>query len=91
MGYSNLSYITDFPVDCIKIDRSFIGKLPEAGPVVRLILALARQIGASTVAEGVETEAQAEWLMAQACDEAQGFLFHRPMPFDALLEVLKDQ
>ena len=88
VGYSNLSYISDFPVDCIKIDRSFIGKLPEAGPVIRLILALARQIGACTVAEGVETAEQANWLLAQACDQAQGFLFHPPMPVDDLMAAV---
>ena len=88
VGYSNLSYISKFPVDCIKIDRSFIGDLPAAGPVVRLILALARQIGASTVAEGVETVEQADWLANQDCTQAQGFLFHRPMPLDELSRLL---
>ncbi|MGR3515128.1 MAG: putative bifunctional diguanylate cyclase/phosphodiesterase [Paracoccaceae bacterium] len=84
VGYSNLSYVSTFPVNCIKIDRSFISQLPASGPVIGLILALARQIGARTVAEGVETEDQAAWLAAQTCDEAQGFWFHRPMPLDAL-------
>ena len=88
VGYSNLSYVSAFPVDCIKIDRSFISQLPASGPVIGLILALARQIGARTVAEGVETLDQAEWLAAQTCDEAQGFLFHRPMPLDDLKRLL---
>lgn len=78
VGYSNLSYISEFPVHCIKIDRSFINQLPASGPVVRLILTLARQIGASTVAEGVETEAQAAWVRQENCDQAQGFHFYRP-------------
>lgn len=88
VGYSNLSYISKFPVDCIKIDRSFIGDLPAAGPLVRLILALARQIGASTVAEGVETEDQADWLAKQDCTQAQGFLFYRPLPLAKLSTLL---
>jgi len=90
VGYSNLSYVSAFPADCIKIDRSFISQLPGSGPVIGLILALARQIGARTVAEGVETPAQANWLADQACDQAQGFLFHRPMPLDDLKRVLKE-
>lgn len=53
-GYSNLSYISRFPLNCIKIDRSFINQLPKSGPIIRLILTLADQVGATTVAEGVE-------------------------------------
>ncbi len=86
VGYSNLSYISDFPVHCIKIDRSFVDRLPESGPVVRLILTLARQIGAMTVAEGVETDVQAEWLRQASCDQAQGFLFFHPAPVERVLE-----
>ncbi len=88
VGYSNLSYISNFPVHCIKIDRSFIGQLPDSGPVVSLILTLARQIGATIVAEGVETLAQAGWLSKQNCDQAQGFLYYKPMPFQDLTAVL---
>lgn len=88
VGYSNLSYVSTFPADCLKIDRSFISQLPHSGPVIRLILALAKQIGANTVAEGIETEEQAAWLADTACDEAQGYLFYRPLPLDDLMEVL---
>lgn len=89
VGYSNLSYVSAFPVDCIKIDRSFISQLPTSGPVVALILALARQIGARTVAEGVETPDQAAWLASHTCDEAQGFWFYRPMPLTDLTATLE--
>ena len=82
-GYSNLSYISRFPLTCIKIDRSFINQLPESGPIVDLILTLARQIGATTVAEGVETEAQYDWLRQHGCDQIQGFYLARPEPISA--------
>ncbi len=90
VGYSNLSYISDFPVDCIKIDKSFISRLPETGPVVLLILSLARQLGAHTVAEGIETAEQADWLKEQNCEQAQGFLFHRPMPLEDLQHLIDE-
>ena len=83
-GYSNLSFISRFPLTCLKIDRSFISRLPESGPVVRLILALAQQIGATVVSEGVETTEQLDWLTQQCCDQAQGFLIARPLPLAEL-------
>ncbi len=86
-GYSNLSYISRFPLKCLKIDRSFVDQLPEAGPIVSLILTLARQIGATAVAEGVETEEQYAWLAAQNCEQAQGYYMSRPLPLDKFLET----
>ena len=74
-GYSNLAYISRFPLSCIKLDKSFVQKLPESGPLLLLILTLARQIGATTVAEGVETSAQFDWLTTHGCDQIQGYLF----------------
>ncbi len=79
-GYSNLSYILQFPLTCLKIDRSFINQLPESGPIIRLIITLSQQIGAKVVSEGVETEAQLDWLASNLCDEAQGYLITRPLP-----------
>jgi len=79
-GYSNLSYISRFPLTCLKIDRSFINQLPEAGPIVQLILTLGKQIGATVVSEGVETQEQLDWLTAHACEEVQGFLITRALP-----------
>ncbi|MEO0911753.1 MAG: EAL domain-containing protein [Pseudomonadota bacterium] len=84
-GYSNLAYISRFPLDCLKIDKSFVDQLPTSGPVIRLIQTLADQIGASTVAEGVETEQQAEHLKAAGCTELQGFYYSKPLPAGEVL------
>ena len=81
-GYSNLSYISRFPLTCLKIDRSFIDQLPEAGPIVQLILTLGKQIDATVVSEGVETQAQLDWLTAHSCEEVQGFLITKALPVD---------
>lgn len=78
-GYSNLSLISGFPISCLKVDRFFIKDLPGSGPIISLIFALAQQIGAKVVSEGVETEAQMKWLRQQGCDEAQGYLISRPV------------
>lgn len=78
-GFSNLSYISRFPVHCIKIDRTFVDQLPSSAPIVLLILTLARQIGACSVAEGVETHAQLDWLIENGCDQVQGYLISRPV------------
>lgn len=83
-GYSNLAHISRFPVHCIKLDRSFVQQLPSSGPLLRLILALANQIGAITVAEGVEEPEQLAWLRQHDCDQVQGFLFSEAVPADEL-------
>lgn len=87
-GYSNLSYISRFPLTCLKIDRSFISQLPKSGPIVHLILALGRQIGATIVAEGVENTDELNWLKAEDCDQVQGFLLAKPTPLDQFLTVV---
>lgn len=79
-GYSNLVHISRFPLQCIKLDKSFVQKLPSSGPLLRLILTLARQIGATTVAEGVETQEQLDWLARHDCNQVQGYLFSKPVP-----------
>lgn len=83
-GYSNLAHISRFAVDCIKIDTSFTAQLPESGPLIRLIFALAKQINASIVAEGVETVEQLDWLNDRGCDQVQGFLFSKAVAPDQL-------
>lgn len=83
-GYSNLSYISRFPINCIKIDKSFVSQLPESGPIVQLILTLAKQVGATAVAEGVETQAEYNWLLSEGCDQLQGYYFSRPVPVQEL-------
>jgi diguanylate cyclase (GGDEF)-like protein len=82
-GYSSLAYLTQLPIDTLKIDRSFVDKLGESGQsraVVRSITALAQALGLSTIAEGVETREQLDSLRALGCDEVQGYFFARPMP-----------
>lgn len=84
-GYSSLSYLKRFSVDKLKIDRSFIRDMtddPNDAVIVRTIIQMARNLNLKTVAEGVETERQAELLRLQHCDEAQGYHFARPMPAD---------
>ena len=89
-GYSNLSYISQFPLTCLKIDRSFINQLPSSGPIIRLILTLGQQIGATVVSEGVETTEQLDWLASNMCDEAQGYLITRPLPLAQFMAFLND-
>ncbi len=88
-GYSNLSSISRFPLTCLKIDRSFIAQLPYSGPIVRLIITLADQIGATVVSEGVETEAQLEWLARHHCAQAQGYLMTHPLPPEDFIAYLQ--
>ena len=83
-GYSNLSYISRFPLNCLKIDQSFINQLPKSGPIIDLILTLARQIGATVVAEGVETAEHLDWLADHDCEQVQGYLLSRPVPLERL-------
>jgi diguanylate cyclase (GGDEF)-like protein/PAS domain S-box-containing protein len=92
-GYSSLSYLARFPVDILKIDRSFIEHLTkkdDAKELVRMIIGLGRALNLQTVAEGVETGGQLEALREMGCDIAQGFLFMRPVPdwcIDELLHI----
>ncbi len=84
-GYSALSYLTRFPIDTLKIDRSFIHKTDlRSLELVKAILAMARGLGQTVVAEGVETAEQAEFLKAHGCQAAQGFYFSRPLHGDDL-------
>jgi diguanylate cyclase (GGDEF)-like protein len=93
-GYSSLGYLHSFPFDKIKIDRSFIRDLPanqNSAAIVRAICGLARSFGASTTAEGVETDAQLTQMKAEGCTDVQGYIFSKPLPANeipALLERL---
>jgi EAL domain-containing protein (putative c-di-GMP-specific phosphodiesterase class I) len=81
-GYSSLSYLRTLPVDVVKIDRAFVRDLggdPAGGAVVDAVLAMARGLSLTVVAEGVETEAQLTYLRERGCNAAQGFYFARPM------------
>lgn len=82
-GFASLTHLRDFPVDTIKIDRSFITRLGQGQnttTIVNAMVGLAHNLSMSIVAEGVETQAQAEFLKAIGCDAAQGYLFARPVP-----------
>ena len=81
-GYSSLSYLQRFPVDVLKIDRTFVRNLelhPSETDITKLIILLGHSLGLKVVAEGVETENQREHLEALGCDEFQGYLFSKPM------------
>jgi len=83
-GYSSMSYLRQFPIDTLKIDRSFVRDIgrTSAGnaPLVDAIFAMAKSLGLTTVAEGVETEAQWHYLRSRGADQVQGFLFCKPLP-----------
>jgi diguanylate cyclase (GGDEF)-like protein len=90
-GYSSLAYLQKLRIDCIKIDRAFVRDLDtdaDDAKIARTIAKLAHSLGMSVVAEGVETEGQAEMLRAWGCEQLQGFLFSRPVPPDAVLALL---
>jgi EAL domain-containing protein (putative c-di-GMP-specific phosphodiesterase class I) len=93
-GHSTLSHVHDLPVDCIKIDRSFINRLTTGANgthIVRAILELARGTGLSVVAEGIETEDQRNALRQLECGYGQGYLFDRPLHVTGLERLLQDQ
>ncbi len=91
-GYSSLSYLQRFPVDVLKIDRSFVRDLPredaDSRALVRAIAALADSLRMSIVAEGVETRDQLDLLIALGCEAVQGYYFHPPLPEAELAELL---
>ncbi|HKY72508.1 MAG TPA: EAL domain-containing protein [Nitrospira sp.] len=92
-GYSSLSYLQRLPVNRVKIDQSFVRELlsrVQPVPIVRAIIAMAHSLQLEVLAEGVEHDTQRTILLAEGCDQAQGYLFGRPMPaaeFEALLSV----
>jgi diguanylate cyclase (GGDEF)-like protein len=91
-GYSSLGYLKRFPIDVLKVDRSFVAGLPgNAGDaaIVQAVVGLSRALGLKAVAEGVETVPQLDELRALGCDQGQGYLFGRPMPAEAIELVLR--
>ncbi|MGH1477449.1 MAG: putative bifunctional diguanylate cyclase/phosphodiesterase [Geminicoccales bacterium] len=92
-GYSSLSYLLRFPFDRIKIDRSFVKDItenPDAAAIVGAVVALGRRLNMSITAEGVETPEQLAYLKREDCHEVQGYYFGRPMPADAITDLLAE-
>jgi len=90
-GYSSLSYLQEFPIDSLKIDRSFVQRIsaePDYSVLVDAIIKLAKSLKLVVVAEGIETEEQRRYLLSLDCAEGQGFLFGRPVPADELTALL---
>ena len=86
-GYSSLSYLKRFPVDVLKIDRSFVSDLPkdsDSATLVRTIIGMAKSLNLGLVAEGVESEDQVAFLTAEGCNVLQGYYYARPMPVSEL-------
>jgi len=93
-GYSSLNYLTSFPVDVIKIDRSFVMGCPERKKnlvIIKAIIAMGHSLGMKIVAEGIETEEQLALLKGFAADEGQGYYFSRPVPQDEFARFLKEE
>jgi EAL domain-containing protein (putative c-di-GMP-specific phosphodiesterase class I) len=93
-GFSSLTLVQNLPLDVVKIDRSFVRDVvsdPRDAAIVRSVIGLAKDVGLTVVAEGVETTAQAEHLMAMGCHDAQGYLYAKAMPFDDLVAMIERQ
>jgi len=93
-GYSSLCYLTRFPLDELKIDRSFISGVTttdknDSTSIVVAIIAMAHSLGLTVVAEGIEKPDQLAFLRQQDCDEWQGYLFSKPIPFSEFTELLQ--
>jgi EAL domain-containing protein (putative c-di-GMP-specific phosphodiesterase class I) len=91
-GYSSLSYLNSFPIDVLKIDRSFVGRMTDGDQplqIVRTIIELARVLGMDVVAEGIETGEQYQLLHHMGCRFGQGYLFARPMPAEQVNTLLR--
>jgi len=92
MGYSFLRYLRRSPVDTLKIDQAFIGGITERSKdsgIVQTVIDMAKKLNLRVVAEGIETEQQAEQLRAMGCDYGQGFFFSRPMPPEHIPALLR--
>jgi EAL domain-containing protein (putative c-di-GMP-specific phosphodiesterase class I) len=92
-GYSSMSLMKQFPIDTLKIDRSFVRDLPndsEDKAIAQAIISMGKALGMTIIAEGVETTEQQTFLRDHACDEMQGFLFSKPVLPEQLADMLRD-
>jgi len=92
-GYASLSHIKRFPVDTLKVDRSFIRNIPqdaEDKAITEAIIAMGKALSLTVVAEGVETEEQMNFLKEHACDEMQGFYFSKPVASEQFADLLRE-
>jgi diguanylate cyclase (GGDEF)-like protein len=93
-GYSSLSYLKRFPIDSLKIDRSFVADLPgnqDDATIAQAIITMAHALRLKVIAEGVENEAQLEFLTANGCDEMQGYYFSRPLPVEDCTRLFREK
>jgi len=90
-GYSSLSYLKRFPVDTLKIDQSFVRDIAtdqDSAAIVKAIISLGRNLNLTVLAEGIETEDQFQFLLANGCDEGQGYLMSKPVPNKNFVDLL---
>ena len=90
-GYSSLSYLKRFPVDTLKIDQSFVRDIAtdqDSGAIVKAIISLGRNLNLTVLAEGIETQDQFRFLLANGCDEGQGYLMSKPIPNKNFVDLL---
>lgn len=93
-GYASLSHLNQFPVDMLKIDRSFISEIgvsPDAEAISSTVINLGHCLGLEVIAEGIETQAQESHLMSAGCDTGQGFLYAEALPAEAIPQILRNQ
>jgi len=88
-GYSNLAYLNRFPIQVLKVDKTFVQDIEANRPVAELIVSMCRLMQLHIVAEGVETPAQLEWVQAQGIEQYQGYLFAKPLPAAAFVERVR--
>ena len=93
-GYSSLSYLRDIPIDTLKIDKSFVDTIlmdDSTSIITEAVITMVKKLGLETIAEGVETEEQFEYLKNMHCDNIQGFLLGKPMPSEKLIELIMEE
>jgi EAL domain-containing protein (putative c-di-GMP-specific phosphodiesterase class I) len=91
-GWSSLSYLRHFPIDALKVDKSFVQEITSgssAAPIVSAVISMGKSLNHRVIAEGVETRHQLAFLQAEDCGEGQGYLFSRPLPAQQFARVLE--